>query len=223
MILLTGGSGLLGRHLKPLLDCIAPSHDEFDILAPVIPPGVHLIVHAAAYTDVDGAERDPSECYAVNVTGTQNLLALGLPLVYISTEYVFDGDTGNYAEDAIPRPLNVYAETKFIGEIEVMRAERTLIVRTLFKPRPFEHERACTDQFTSGDYADVIATLIAKAIGLFEDGRLEGVIHIGTGRKSTFDLAKQTREVSPIERKDICTPLPRDTSLNLAKWASTAK
>jgi dTDP-4-dehydrorhamnose reductase len=220
MILLTGGSGLLGRHLAPLLDCISPSHTDFDILSPVIPPDVHLIVHAAAYTDVEGAQTNAGVCTDINVNGTKNLVALGLPLVYISTEYVFDGGRGNYAEDDVPNPLNVYAATKFLGEMAVRRMERSLVIRTLFKPRPFEHERAVTDQWTSGDYVDVIAPLIAKAVGLFESGKLSGVIHIGTGKKSTFDLAKQTKDVQPIERKDLCVRLPRDTSLSLAKWAA---
>jgi len=220
MILLTGGSGLLGRHLAPLLpDCIAPSHEEFDIEQPPPVVGVDAIVHCAAYTDVAAAEKEGQEmCWRLNALGTVNVANLDLPLVYISTEYVFDGARGDYCEEDAPNPVNLYARTKLIGEQACGRAPRHLVIRTLFKPRPFEHPRALTDQWTSGDYVDVIAPLIARAVELFMWERVSGVLHIGTGKKSIFDLAKQSREVEPLERKDVCVTLPRDTSLNCAKW-----
>lgn len=224
LILLTGGSGLLGRHLRQHLDCIAPSRSEFDVeRSSELPAGVSMIVHAAAYTDVERAEQDHVQrytCFGVNVLGTLNMAFLGVPLVYISTEYVFDGERGDYGEADVPNPVNAYARSKAIGELMAKHAPRHLIIRTLFKPRPFEHPRAVTDQWTSGDYVDVIAPQIAKAVKLFEAGALSGIVHVGTGKKSTFELAKQSRQVEPIERKDVCVPLPRDTSLNLAKWRS---
>src|SRR5512147_2423671 len=106
MILLTGGSGLLGRNLVPLLkDCYAPVHSAFDILRPVLPAhcDIDLIVHCAAYTDVVKAEgREAEACALLNVGGTRNVAQLGKPLVYISTEYVFNGAAGDYEEDALP-------------------------------------------------------------------------------------------------------------------------
>lgn len=92
MILLTGGSGLLGRQLQNLIPCVAPSHDEFNILKPVLPDDIHMIVHAAAYTDVAKAQTDVFTVTEVNVRGTKNICSFGVPVVYISTEYVFDGD-----------------------------------------------------------------------------------------------------------------------------------
>lgn len=218
MILLTGGSGLLGRHLFQHLECYAPSHSDFDIEKPVLTKGISMIVHCAAYTDVERAEVERDRAYLVNVLGTLKLAELGVPLVYISTEYVFDGAKGNYSEEDETNPVNCYARTKELGEKMAKHAPRWLIIRTLFKPRPFEHERAVTDQWTSGDYVDVIAPLIAKAVKLFAAGKLKGVIHIGTGRKSTYDLARQSRDVTPITRSDISVPLPMDTSLNTRLW-----
>lgn len=223
MILLTGGSGLLGRHLVPLLPCIAPSHAEFDILNPWKPgPKISMIVHAAAYTDVAKAETDRDACQRVNAEGTAKLAALGLPLVYISTEYVFDGARGNYAEDDIPGPCNWYARTKLFGEAEARKAPRSLVIRCLFKPRPFEHPRACVDQWTSGDYVDVIAPQIAQAVEMFRQGRFKrhDTIHIGTGRKTTYDLARASRDVAPCLRAHVPVTLPKDTSLDLTKWKS---
>ena len=78
------------------------------------------MLHAAAWTDVDGAERDPAGAEAVNVAGTCNVVALGAPVVYYSTDYVFDGSKGEaYVESDEPRPLSVYGRTKLGGEREV--------------------------------------------------------------------------------------------------------
>jgi len=78
------------------------------------------VLHAAAWTDVDGAERDPASAEAVNVGGTRNVAALGAPVVYYSTDYVFDGSKGEtYVESDEPRPLSVYGRTKLGGEREV--------------------------------------------------------------------------------------------------------
>ncbi len=78
------------------------------------------MLHAAAWTDVDGAERDPAAAEAVNVGGTRNVAALGAPVVYYSTDYVFDGSKGEpYVESDEPRPLSVYGRTKLGGEREV--------------------------------------------------------------------------------------------------------
>lgn len=79
-----------------------------------------LVLHAAAWTDVDGAESDPAGAELVNVEGTRNVAALGVPVVYFSTDYVFDGAKREpYVESDEPRPLSVYARTKLEGEREV--------------------------------------------------------------------------------------------------------
>lgn len=222
MILLTGGSGLLGTELQKHIECYAPSHDEFDILDAVdLPADIDMIVHCAAYTDVAKSEEERSECYATNVIGTKYLAMLGVPIVYISTEYVFGGGKGNYTPYDPPDPVNFYALTKLLGEGMCAYAPASLVIRCVFKPRPFEHPRACTDQFTSGNYVDVIAPLIAKAI-LSWNRDSDTILHIGTGRKSIFDLAKQTRpDVKPCLRSDIrSVKLPMDTSL-AQEWKGT--
>ena len=218
MILLTGGTGLLGTELQKLIPCFAPSHQLFDILNPILPRKVNLIVHAAAFTDVCGAETNKEQCYQTNVIGTRKLAELGVPMLYISTEYVFDGEKGNYDESSYPNPRNFYALTKLLGEHESRRT-RSVVIRCLFKPRPFEHAAACVDQFTSGDYVEVIAKEIVLAITKFDE--LSETVHIGTGRKSTYDLAKQSREVIPITVESIgLVRLPKDTSLNTKLWES---
>lgn len=217
MILLTGGSGLLGTELRKLIDCVAPSHEQLDITKPChVSCPCDLIVHCAAYTDVAKAESEKQLCYDTNVLGTRNLASLGIPMLYISTEYVFDGEKGGYCEEDYPNPRNFYAFTKLLGELESRRT-RSVVLRCLFKPRPFEHPAACVDQYTSGDYVDVIAKEIALAISHFDE--LPEKIHVGSGRKSTFDLASASRDVIPITVESIgLVRLPRDTSLDCSRW-----
>ena len=79
-----------------------------------------LVLHTAAWTDVDGAEEDPGAAELVNVNGTRNVVALGAPVVYYSTDYVFDGAKRQpYIESDEPRPLSAYGRTKLDGEREV--------------------------------------------------------------------------------------------------------
>jgi dTDP-4-dehydrorhamnose reductase len=79
-----------------------------------------LVLHAAAWTDVDGAETDSEGAARVNVEGTQNVVALGAPVVYFSTDYVFDGrKNGPYVESDEPGPVSEYGRTKLAGEREV--------------------------------------------------------------------------------------------------------
>ena len=88
-----------------------------------------VVLHAAAWTDVDGAEDDPQGAAAVNVGGTANAASLGAPLVYFSTDYVFDGDKREpYVESDGAQPLSAYGRTKLHGEAAA--GERAWIVRT---------------------------------------------------------------------------------------------
>ena len=79
-----------------------------------------LVLHAAAWTDVDGAEAEPAAAGAVNVEGTRRVVELGAPVVYFSTDYVFDGRKREpYVESDEPEPASVYGRTKLAGEREV--------------------------------------------------------------------------------------------------------
>jgi dTDP-4-dehydrorhamnose reductase len=94
-----------------------------------------LVLHAAAWTDVDGAEDEPQEAAAVNVGGTRHAAELGAPLVYYSTDFVFDGrKSGPYVESDAPNPLSAYGRTKVYGEGAA--GEQAWIVRSsgLFGP-----------------------------------------------------------------------------------------
>lgn len=96
------------------------------------------VIHTAALTDVDHCEREPEEARAVNAAGTRNIATLcagaKIPLVHISTDYVFDGSRGSYTEMDEPAPINVYGRTKLSGEEEVKKGGIPLwaVIRTSF-------------------------------------------------------------------------------------------
>ncbi len=119
-MLLTGAGGQLGTALREVFPEVdARTREELDVTAPLAVEA-DLVLHAAAWTDVDGAEADPDAAELVNVQGTRNVAALGAPVVYYSTDYVFDGSKREpYVESDEPNPLSVYARTKLGGEREV--------------------------------------------------------------------------------------------------------
>jgi dTDP-4-dehydrorhamnose reductase len=121
-VLITGAGGQLGTSLREVFpEARALTRADWDVTRPFDQvTQCYLVLHAAAWTDVDGAEADPAGAEAVNVTGTRNVVAVGAPVVYFSTDYVFDGAVREpYVESDEPRPLSVYGRTKLAGEREV--------------------------------------------------------------------------------------------------------
>lgn len=148
MILITGANGQLGTELKKLLDeknltYVATGSKELDITDK---SAVHqfvsalkplVIYHCAAYTAVDAAEEEGKEFnQLVNIIGTRNIVEaaeeVGAELVYISTDYVFDGTNQNeYSVDALPNPKNEYGRAKLEGEKIVQEiSTKAYIIRT---------------------------------------------------------------------------------------------
>jgi dTDP-4-dehydrorhamnose reductase len=112
-----------------------------------------LLLHAAAWTDVDGAEGDPDGARAVNVDGTRNVVALGAPVVYYSTDYVFDGTKRTpYVESDPTAPLGAYGRTKLAGEAEVREG---WIVRTSWLYGPTGHNFVRTMLRLAGERDEV--------------------------------------------------------------------
>jgi len=123
-VLITGASGQLGHALQQEFaadEVVALSRADWDVANPpsddLSQGGFDLVLHAAAWTDVDGAEADPQGAAAVNVAGTANVASLGTPLVVFSSDYVFDGRKHEpYVESDGVNPLSAYGRTKLLGE-----------------------------------------------------------------------------------------------------------
>ncbi len=139
-VLITGAGGQLGCALVDAFasdDLLVVPRSDWDVADPA-PAWVgrpDLVLHAAAWTDVDGAEDDPQGAAIVNVGGTANVAELGAPLVAFSSDYVFDGRKGSpYVESDAPNPLSAYGRTKLHGEAAA--GELAWVVRTswLFGP-----------------------------------------------------------------------------------------
>jgi len=203
-IVVTGAEGQLGvallRSLAPHGKVIGVDLADLDVTHPDCADRVAAldpdwVVHAAAMTDVDGCERDPAGATAVNAEGTRRVAEgcrrVGAGLVYLSTDYVFDGRKRTpYTEEDIPAPLNAYGRSKLEGERGVRRlVSRWLIVRTawlygthgknfvktiLGKVKAGERLRVVDDQVGSPTYAADVAGGVAR---LLAQGRT-GLFHV---------------------------------------------
>lgn len=144
--LITGGTGQLGYDIvKELisrgeLDYLAPTTKEMNITNKdevekvILDYEPNVIFHCAAYTAVDKAEENRENCYNVNVNGTKNIVEvakkINAKVVYISTDYVFDGTKKTeYETEDTTNPINYYGYTKLLGEKEVQQLNDYLIVR----------------------------------------------------------------------------------------------
>jgi dTDP-4-dehydrorhamnose reductase len=222
-IALTGSKGQLGRALLEVLkeDEVLPlARPECDITqleslkACLEEFKPEVIIHAAAFTDVDGCELDPEKAYAVNALGTRNVavaaLESGAVMVYVSTNEVFDGTASEpYWEFDRPNPVGVYGRSKLAGEQFVREIlSRFFIVRTAWLYyhggnnfitkiiRAADERgslRVVTDEVSNPTYALDLAVAISKLIRT----NFYGTYHFtNSGYCSRYDFAKLILELS---------------------------
>ena len=146
-ILVTGSTGQLGSDVvKELLkrgySTLSPNRSEFNLCSEdsirnyILNSNCEAIVHCAAYTQVDKAEDEKDLCIKINTTATKHIVKcakiLDIPMIYISTDYVFDGTKdGEYTENDETNPINIYGESKLAGEKYVQEIlDKYYIVRT---------------------------------------------------------------------------------------------
>lgn len=230
-ILMSGGMGLLGRQIK-LLDSsiISTTRKELDvsnyddIATQIRKNKPDTFLHLAAFTDNRKLEKAPKRAILDNIIGTSNVtiacMESNVKLVYISTDYVYSGKKGLYAEDDEILPVNKYAWSKLGGECAVRQYENSLIIRTSLGPTTFPYDQAFVDMWTSKDTVDVIAPMILKAT----KSNITGIINIGTDRKNMFEYAvKLNKNVKKAKRNEFANFMDFDTSLNLTKYKSFFK
>ena len=166
------------------------------------------MLHAAAWTDVDGAEDSPEGAFAVNQAGTRNVVSLGAPVVYFSTDYVFDGTKREpYVESDEPGPLSAYGRSKLAGEREVregwiVRSSWLFgwtghnFVRTMLRlGAELDEVSVVDDQRGSPTYAADLAAATRRVLDL-----PHGVWHVAAGGDCTWaDFAEATFEEAGLE------------------------
>ena len=230
-IMITGGSGRLGRELKKIFpSAIAPTRKKLDIVSykdvydfiNAFRPD--KIIHAAALTSIRECEENKEKAWNVNVEGTKNLvkacrsISPEIRFIYVSTACVFSGEEGMYTESDLPNPKNYYSLTKLIGEFLIRELENWLIIRTNFIPKePWPYPRAFIDRFGTYLFADDVANAIKEVV----EKDLSEIIHVTGDRKiSMFELAKKvSHDIKPMTLKEYeGPPLTIDMSLDTIKW-----
>jgi dTDP-4-dehydrorhamnose reductase len=195
------------------------------------------VLHAGAATDVDGCERDPDLAWRVNVGGTEQVAracrALGARLVAVSTDYVFDGAAGPYAEDAVPNPRGAYARTKRCGEEAALLlvpdcavarvavvysgrpgAKPTFATQVVEKLSRGEPVKAFSDQHVSTTLA---ASGAAMCLELLLETSYRGVLHVSDADwVDRVEFARRVArefglsgEIVPVRTADVNLPAPR--------------
>ena len=267
-VLVTGGTGLLGYWLVDAF--LSKGFEVYATFNEKNPPGLEarwvrmnledpgsiagvarevkpdILIHSAAYTDVDGCELNKAKAYRVNYLGTELLVKAFRDLeyfVYISTDYVFDGERGLYKEEDLPAPVNYYGLSKLLGEtaVRAVLSERSIIVRVsglygysptgkknfgiiaLEKLLRREAVEAFVDQWLSPTYIRFLAGALVKLTEL----KPTGVLHLAGERLSRYEFAVSLARVlgvgeelvkpRPLGSIKFPARRPRDSSLDVSK------
>jgi dTDP-4-dehydrorhamnose reductase len=273
-ILVTGANGLLGQTIIKLLlekqyEVIAtgrgesranvnlPSSYTYKDIDITDGPAIEqlileqrptLIVHAAAMTQVDQCELHKQECYNINVTATRFIIdaakALGSRFIFVSTDFIFDGNNGPYKESDQPAPVNYYGSTKMVAEKAVMESgldyaiARTILVygsvpatgrtnivgfvrQNLEANKPI---KMVTDQIRTPTFVDDLA----RGIILIIEKNGKGIYHLSGEQEMTpYDIAVETAKyfglsedlISKASSRDIKQPAvrPAKTGFDISK------
>jgi dTDP-4-dehydrorhamnose reductase len=268
-VLITGSDGLLGMKLVKYFEEhfeTIPTYqtkinessikmditlkDEVETVIRKIQP--NIIVHCAAMTNVDECETNKKQAELVNVTGTKNIAELacenGCKLVYLSTDYIFDGLKGYYKETDIPNPISYYGKSKLKGEEAVKNICKDFIIArssVLYGWHPVRLNyvtwiiselkkgnkiNIVTDQFNSPTLNDNLCEMLLK---LIENNQIGIFNTTGGERISRFDFAIKISDIFGLNR-NLINPItadqlswkakrPKDTSLDTTKIAKFIK
>jgi dTDP-4-dehydrorhamnose reductase len=217
-VLVTGARGMLGTDVVESLgsrhEVVARDIEDFDITDPVATAAAisearpDAVVHLAAFADVEACEAKREFALRVNADGTRHVAegakAAGARVLYVSTDYVFDGSTREpYLEADPPGPINAYGLSKLLGEQHLAASgARHLIIRTswLFGPNGRNFIDTVFARARAGGALKVVDDQrgcptytghLARGIGSVLEARLEGIVHItNSGDTTWYELAK---------------------------------
>jgi dTDP-4-dehydrorhamnose reductase len=247
-VLVTGAGGQLGREVVEVCsgagdEVVGCGRDTLDVsdrdqvMQVVAAASPDVVVHAAAYTNVDGCETDPDQAYAVNALGTRHVAEaarlMSARVCYVSTDYVFDGTAGApYREWDATNPLSVYGRSKLAGELVLQpgdtvvrtswvcgRYGRNFVKTILTKAAQGEALRVVDDQHGCPTFAEDLAAIIRR----LAVARLPGVFHVtNQGATTWYRFARDAVAaagldvdlVAPISTAEMQPPRPAPRPAN---------
>jgi dTDP-4-dehydrorhamnose reductase len=252
-LVVTGSTGLLGSKIVKNPDHeIHHKNERIDITKKEIYTYIReinpdVVIHCAAFTNVDQCEIQREKAWSTNVLGTDNMVeackATDAKLLYISTDYVFDGRKGMYTEADEPHPINFYGETKLEGEKRVTNLSEYIIARTsvlygwhhtlnfatwVIEQLQNRNEiRIVTDQYACPTLADNLAAVLFEMC----EKDLCGIYHVtGTERINRYEFALKialqfgldSHLIVPVLSEDLDQKAvrPKDSSLSTKKVIS---
>lgn len=225
-ILIAGGKGRFGQEIVKVAGdgAIALSHEELDVTKPetiklaLEKYSPEIVLNCAAVLSV-AAEADHRRAYDVNSKGAGLLAAMceahNVPSVFVSTDYVFGGNRGNYSIDATPDPINEYGKSKRSGELDVLAASNSFVLRAPFRYRPWPYDNAFVDHWTSARWVNEVVPDILEYCEDPCTSGLKRIKHIPGPRTNLYKMVLEIEPgVVPSSRLD-CKQLliPRDVSL----------
>ena len=246
-ILITGANGQLGHELVRATvaaghEVVATSHETLDITdklavdAAITAARPDVVIHAAAWTAVDACESDPDKAMLVNGTATRYIAdaahAVGAHVVYISTDYVFDGSkTSAYDEEDAPNPQSVYGASKLAGERALGPNDAIVriawvcgfyggnMVKTILRLAEQPQLKFVDDQIGNPTFADDAAEMIVRLAA----EKRSGTWHVtNQGDVSWYEFAREVLmaagfdagKVSPIKTHELQPPRPAKRPAN---------
>ena len=232
-IIITGGSGRFGEYLKKIKSphkLFFPNKKELNILKPksiesyLKAKKANVLIHLAGLSrPMDIHNREIEKSIDLNIIGTANVTKVcskkNVKLIYFSTNYVYPGTKGNYAETDPLLPVNNYAWSKLGGEASVQLYENSLILRVCMTEKPFVHDKAFANVKTSFMYHEDVSKILFRLLNK------KGILNLGGKSKFIFDFAKKDKKnIKKIYlKKKNNLGMPFNSSLNIDKLRKILK
>ena len=225
-ILATGGNGGFMKSFKVIakeFEIISFGKEELDITnleqikEKIKKHKPDIFLHCGALTKpMDLHIKYPMLSIDTNIIGTSNVVKAcfvnDLKLVYISTDYVYPGEIGNYKEEDALLPINEYAWSKLGGECAVKLYKNSLILRVAMTENEFKHKKSPTDSIKSLLSHDEASVIIKKLIQEY------GIINVGGKTKTIYKYAlTKNKKIKKCLVKDLSVKFAKDSSLNIEK------
>lgn len=251
-----GGSGQLGSELLKIIrgsigtfrnnqsaGTILDLMDTRSIRKLIVDLKPKIIINTAALTNVDLCEKDEKSAYTINALAVKEITLaaedIGAYLIHVSTDYVFDGVTGNYDEDAIPKPINYYGLSKLLGDSHACTYDNSLVIRTsgVFGLKG-NFPRFVLDSLKNNKginvvnsyYSPIHARMLARQIKIVMGSGQTGILNIAGERISRLELANRICDIFDLNKELInevpesslnwVARRPRDSSLNIDRSLS---